>query len=161
MYRSILCPLKLTHPDISIRQLCHSFELARLTGATLYLLHISEKVLDDKQEQMLRISLERFHELENEAIKTIQAEVRALLENPTVKDASRGVTVNVHITGENSHAGKTIIQVADQLDADLIVITTCRHPSAIDLLIGSTTDFVASHAHCPVLIINRREKESC
>ncbi len=157
MYRTILCSLKLTHFEVSVRQLIHTFTIAKLTGASVHLLHISEKVLDDKQEQMLRISLERFHALEEEAIRDIQSGIRELLEHPDVKSAAQGIKTEVRITGEDTHTGKKIVAVADELNADLIVITTCKHPSAIDLLIRSATDHVVSHAHCPVLVINRRD----
>jgi nucleotide-binding universal stress UspA family protein len=47
----------------------------------------------------------------------------------------------------------TIVAVADELDADLIVMTTQGHRGFLDALRGSTTEQVLRRARCPVLAV--------
>ena len=59
----------------------------------------------------------------------------------------------VEFRGEEGRPVETILQVADQVRADLIVMGSRGHGEIRLRLLGSTTDGVAHHAHCPVLIV--------
>jgi nucleotide-binding universal stress UspA family protein len=48
--------------------------------------------------------------------------------------------------------GEAIVKVADERDADLIVLGTTRHPY-LSRLVGSVCDDVSHHAHCDVLLV--------
>lgn len=56
-----------------------------------------------------------------------------------------------HIVKEG-HRGETIVQVAEQVDADLVIVGARGHSMVSRLLLGSTSDFVATHAGCSVLV---------
>ena len=45
-----------------------------------------------------------------------------------------------------------VVELADELNSDLIVMASRGHDSLRDALLGSVTDRVAPRAHCPVLI---------
>jgi nucleotide-binding universal stress UspA family protein len=47
---------------------------------------------------------------------------------------------------------RSIVQLAVDLSADLLVIGTHRRNSVAQLLLGSVTKEVIAHAHCPVLV---------
>lgn len=49
-----------------------------------------------------------------------------------------------------------IVQAADDIQADLIVITTHGHTGIKHVLLGSTAERVIRHAPCPVLTVRRR-----
>ena len=49
-------------------------------------------------------------------------------------------------------AGDAIVKVADERDADLIVLGATHHPHLARLL-GSVSDAVAHQAHCDVLLV--------
>ena len=51
------------------------------------------------------------------------------------------------------HAAQHIVQHAQQLGAELVVIGHCGHSSVWGNLLGSTADKVAHHAGCDVLIV--------
>ncbi len=51
-----------------------------------------------------------------------------------------------------SHPSKFITDVAQRHHADLIVLGARGHSAAFRILLGSTADYVANHAKCPVLV---------
>lgn len=58
----------------------------------------------------------------------------------------------VHVV-ERLHPRRLILQVAEQLDCDLIVLGARGHSAAYRALLGSTADYIANLAKCPVLIV--------
>ena len=46
-----------------------------------------------------------------------------------------------------------IVSVAQELDVDLIVLTTHGHTGLKHVYLGSTAERVVRHAHCPVLVV--------
>lgn len=51
------------------------------------------------------------------------------------------------------HIGKSIIAKAEELKSDLIVLGAQGHTALSRILLGSVSDFVATHATCSVLVI--------
>lgn len=56
--------------------------------------------------------------------------------------------------------GETIVTAADSEHADLIVVGTHGRGSIGRFLIGSVSDYVVRHAHCPVLVVRPPEGSS-
>jgi nucleotide-binding universal stress UspA family protein len=54
--------------------------------------------------------------------------------------------------------GKTIVQTAEELDADLISVGTRGLSGIKALILGSVARYVSNHAHCPVLVVRKKEK---
>ncbi len=52
----------------------------------------------------------------------------------------------------NGHPGVTIVDEAQQRGIDLIVVGSIGHSTFSRMLLGSSSDFVASHAPCSVLV---------
>ena len=50
---------------------------------------------------------------------------------------------------------EAIIATADQVDADLIVMSTHAHTGLARVLLGSVADALVRHAHRPVLLVRR------
>ncbi len=57
-----------------------------------------------------------------------------------------------HIVREG-HRGQTIVDVAKEIDADLTVVGARGRSIVRRLLLGSTSDFVATHTPCSVLVV--------
>ncbi|MEL6105507.1 MAG: universal stress protein [Planctomycetota bacterium] len=55
------------------------------------------------------------------------------------------------------HTGKSIVACAEKLCADLIVVGAKGHSTLSRVLLGSTSDFVATHAACSVLVVRPQD----
>ena len=53
---------------------------------------------------------------------------------------------------------KTIIDVAERLPADLLVIGAHNKRSVLDVVLGGTAGHVSRHATCPVIMVTPRRK---
>jgi nucleotide-binding universal stress UspA family protein len=70
---------------------------------------------------------------------------------PSIRRGTDGALVPVTIrTGD---AVSTILQSAEEQQADLIAMPTAGHRSFLDATLGSTTERVTRHAPCPVLTV--------
>lgn len=54
---------------------------------------------------------------------------------------------------EEGHPNRAILDVAKRKDVDLVVLGARGHSSIARTLLGSTSDYVANHARCPVLVV--------
>jgi nucleotide-binding universal stress UspA family protein len=76
----------------------------------------------------------------------------------TVADAEQlidqdypGLTVKTHV--EQGLAGRCLIDTAQALHASLVVVGARGHGEVTGLLIGSVSEYVATHSKCPVVIV--------
>jgi len=53
-------------------------------------------------------------------------------------------------------AGEAIVAAADSEDADLIVVGSHGRSGVSRFFIGSVSDFVVRHSHCPVMVVRGR-----
>ncbi len=53
--------------------------------------------------------------------------------------------------------GEAIVAAADAENADLIVVGSHGRSGMSRFLIGSVSDFVVRHAHCPVMVVRGKE----
>lgn len=65
---------------------------------------------------------------------------------------------NCHIRGGRPH--QEIVQLAREIDADLITLSTRGHSGLKHLLLGSTAERVVRSAPCPVLVARKRKQRS-
>lgn len=70
-----------------------------------------------------------------------------------VEQKFQGANVSVQRHIAEGHIGKTIIEHAEKLKSDLIVLGAQGHSAIARLLLGSVSDFVATHAPCSVLVV--------
>lgn len=54
--------------------------------------------------------------------------------------------------------GASLVETADEYEADLIVLGARGHSQVGRILLGSISDYVATHAHCSVLVVRRLEQ---
>ena len=80
------------------------------------------------------------------------AEARLALEEHTgqiLKDANVSYETRI----ERGHPVETITRLAQQVNADLIVLGSRGQSDVLAFLMGSVSEGVLHHAHCPVLIV--------
>ena len=64
-----------------------------------------------------------------------------------------GANVSIKHIVREGHRGKTIVDAAREHEADLIVLGARGQSAVRRLLLGSISDYVATHAHCSVLVV--------
>jgi nucleotide-binding universal stress UspA family protein len=140
--KTILAPIDFS--QVSERVINRAIELARGTSARLVLLHVVAPMPVIGRKLALTMT---GAELAVAAEKEAAAELVKL--QRSLRD--RGVTAHaVHVCGDPR---KCIIEQAERLTADYIVIGSHGHSAFYDLLIGSTASGVLKRASCPVVIV--------
>ena len=94
------------------------------------------------------VDVERERELEEEGTEESAAELHELAE-------LLGVELQPRV--EVGEPGDTICAVAEELDADLIIVGSHGHGWLQRVFIGSVSTHVLHHAPCPVLVVRLEE----
>jgi nucleotide-binding universal stress UspA family protein len=140
MYRTILIPVENGPADQTI--LDHIKPLARMTGASLLLMHVADGWVARNFDQL--------NLAESEEIKVD----RAYLERRAAELRGEGFAVDcVLAMGEPSDE---IIKFVRTHNVDLIAMSTHGHRFISDLLYGSTADKVRHFVSVPVLLLKSK-----
>jgi len=140
MYKKILIPLENSMADQSILQ--HIRSLAKLTGASLLLMHVADGWVARNYEQL--------NLAESDEMKTDRAYLEGVAQ--TLRDDGFEVS-HVLAMGEPSDE---IIKFAHKHKVDLIAMSTHGHRFISDLLYGSTADKVRHLVDVPVLLLKAK-----
>jgi len=140
MYKHILIPLENSAADETI--LTHIKPVARLTGATLLLVHVADGWVARNFQQL---KLAESQEMKDD---------RAYLETRTRQLTQEGFTCDAVLAlGEPSDE---IIKLARERNVDLIAMTTHGHRFISDILYGATADKVRHAVDVPVLLVRAK-----
>src|SRR5580658_3290195 len=143
MYKKILIPLENSKADQAILQ--HIRSLAKLTGASLLLMHVADGWVARNYEQL--------NLAESEEMKTD----RAYLENVAKSLRADGFEVG-HLLAMGEPSDE-IVKFTRKHKVDLIAMSTHGHRFISDLLYGSTADKVRHLVDVPVLLLKAKLKE--
>jgi nucleotide-binding universal stress UspA family protein len=131
----------------STRAIAAAVELARCCGARLTVLHVQPG-------QLLPISslgepLEP-RTLELLLVASLRESDRILAEGTALAQAAGVEVCSERIPGDHPHL--SIVETAERLGCDLIVMASHGRRGLAGLLLGSETQKVLAHAPCPVLV---------
>jgi len=142
MYKLILVPLDLSDSDGPI--LDHVIGLARHCGAKVALLHVADGFAARYQEVLNLADSEEIH-----------GDREYLIQRRTeLQDA--GLEVEAYLTG--GEPARKIVELADELDCDLIAMGTHGHRGLADLVLGSVAEGVRHATTIPVLLLRTKRK---
>ena len=135
MFTTILVPIDITHPE----RVKSTIDTARrLTpGGKLILLHVVEPLPG-----YVLTEMEGLRHTMTERATAETKEIAAALDLPATSQ----------ILVREGHVYHTILSVAQEVSADLIVIAS-HDPVITDYLLGSVAARVVRHAHCSVLVL--------
>jgi universal stress protein A len=140
-FKKILCPMELD--ENSLFALDCAGDLARQSGATLYLLHVPRIPAPD-MDVPVAIGPHPHWEVAAE---------RSLKE---IADKRLGDGVAYEIIVRQGIPETVILEVAAELEADLIVMATHGRTGLAHFILGSVAESVIREADCPVLTIKPR-----
>jgi nucleotide-binding universal stress UspA family protein len=117
-----------------------ALEIAKLSGAELHMISVEEidylpETMGDVREET-GVAARRFHSVVNRS--------RAMAEECQVK-------LKTHVVA--GHPVRDIVDLARDLEADLLVVGASGHSALYDRMVGSRADRIVHLAPCPVLVV--------
>ncbi len=137
MYRRILVAVENSPADDTI--LAHVAELARLTGASLLLVHVADGWAARNFDQL------KLRESEEMKID------RGYLDRRRAELEERGLRVDTRLA--MGDPATELVKVAEEQGVDLIAMSTHGHRFVKDVLLGATADKVRHLVKVPVLLL--------
>ena len=137
MYRRILVAVENSGADRTI--LAHVAELARLTGASLLLVHVADGWAARNFDQLkLRESEEM--KIDRDYLDRLRGELEG-----------RGLSVETRLA--MGDPATELVKVSEEQGVDLIAMSTHGHRFVKDVLLGATADKVRHLVKVPVLLL--------
>ena len=146
MFNHILCPTDLK--ERSDAAVSKAVQIAHQFGSKITLLNVHEEFMDKDERKMLRVSVDKM----KEKYKRIAIESKEEMKTVIHKLHADDIEVDYLL-----HSGKpenVIVELAEQLGTDLIVIGTDGRDNVMDFVVGTITEHVINAAPCPVLVIH-------
>lgn len=135
MYKTILVPIDMSHVAEGKANIDLAAQHAA-TGASIILLNVVEEIPNWAAVELPAGLLDK-------SLEASQSELEAIA-------AAAGMKVEVEV--RTGHSYNTILDVAEEKSADLIIIASHR-PGLQDYFLGSTASKVVRHANCSVLVV--------
>jgi len=137
-YKSILVPFDVS--EFSKKAIEHACQLSKIDSAEIKILYVIPRY-----EEMIEF-------FKTESIKKSLAQEADRIINEAKKIASNhGITASATI--QEGHVGEKIIETANMLKNDLIVMGAHGWKGVSKAIMGSTTERVIMNASCPVLVV--------
>ena len=146
--KKILVPIDFSTP--CNKAFKYALGFARQFGSQILMIHVIEPAADAHVEPFAAEGMPR---TENEL--ALAEEKMQGLADASLGDGSLHITSGIR-RGVATHE---IVQAAEELDVDLIIMATHGLRGWKHFGLGSTADRVARAAPCPVLVVRERERE--
>jgi nucleotide-binding universal stress UspA family protein len=117
-------------------------DLAKSTDSELHVLHVGEVPLVYHPERHAYRAV--YEEHEKEAQQLLEAQVQRI-EGASATEAQAHLRIG--------RADEEIVELAQSIEAGLIVMGSRGHGRLRRALVGSVSESVVRHAHCPVTIV--------
>jgi len=147
-FERIMLPLDFSeHGDRAVE---YAVWFARMGGGTLHLVHVIANPADPMWEPQEVPSWDLVPHSEKKA--------RALLEATAQRCLPADCPRKYHVCQGDPH--EKLIEVAKQINADLIVMSTRGRGGVAYLMLGSVAERTVRHAPCPVFVVRRQAPAS-
>ena len=146
MYKKILCAIDLKGK--SDKAFSHAVQLAHQFHSEIILLNVNDDFQTKEEMVMSRVSVDTL----NERYKQIA--ISAKLELDNLKENLETENIEISSLLRKGKAGPTIIDVSNEIEADLIVLGANGKDSISDYFLGTTASYVVEHSKAPTLTIS-------
>ena len=145
MLRHILCPTDLKkRAFIALKK---AVQIAHQFNSKITMLNAHPEFMDQQERQMLRVSFDGLKEKYRRIAIESREEMRAEISKLHVED------IQVDYVLREGKPQTIIVEIAEKIGIDLIVICTDGRDNIKDFVTGTITEHVINHASCPVLVI--------
>ncbi len=121
------------------------------SDSTTKLLDVMKKISTPSEKTTIVSIIESSNSMEK--LKEKKNEVRTKLEEIKRELAANNMNCNCNIEVRNGDAAQNIIEIAEEKESNLIIISDRGQNSLKDLLIGSTAEQIARKSPIPVLLV--------
>ncbi len=140
--KTVLAPIDFS--DVSRRVIDEAIGLARAIGGRLVLLHVVSPASSIPSE---------FDSSGARAAYLTQAEKHARDELASLQRSLRDEGVTAHVVHQVGQPGVVIVEQAERLEADYLVLGSHGHGAFYELIVGGTASRVLKVAKCPVVVV--------
>jgi nucleotide-binding universal stress UspA family protein len=145
MFRHILCPTDLK--ERAFAALNKAVQIAHQFNSKITVLNAHPEFMGQQEREMLRVSFdglkEKYRRIAIESREEMKAEISKL----------HAEDIQVDYVLREGKPETAIVEAAEKLGIDLIVICTDGRNNIKDFVTGTITEHVINHASCPVLVI--------
>ena len=146
MYKRIL--VATDGSELSGKAVDHAIALAKVHGAELVALKVTQLQVDDHWDGQIRRDAS-----EKATQEKSRAEIsQAVVDGVKASAQAAGVSARA-LTEKSNFIADTVIEVAKKQDCDLIVMASHGRRGLARVLLGSETQHVLTHSHIPVLVL--------
>ncbi len=145
MFKTILCATDLKEDSISAFK--KAIQIAHQFNSKIYLINIREEFINKDRMIMSRVSIDTVKSKFRDIAVKAKNEMNTLIKDLEAEE------IDIEILLKEGKPCNTIIEQAESLSADLIIMGTNGNDSLKDYVLGSTANNVCNDAKCPVLIV--------
>lgn len=144
LFRRIVCPVDFS--GASLAALAHALKLAEQSGAEITILHVLEWLVEDEPgAKIAGFDVPEFR-------RYLERDARERLHRLVPEEARNWCRPHEEVVG--GKPWREVLRLAEEREADIVVMGV-RGRNPVDLaLFGSTTNHVVRGAHCPVLVVH-------
>jgi nucleotide-binding universal stress UspA family protein len=144
-FKKILCPVQLDDSEQVALDLAS--RLAKDIDATVYLMHVVPILPIDAPNVTITVHTQAADEASLRLQELAAKELAGLKSEIITRVAGPG------------EVARTVLEVATELDTDLIVLKTHGRSGLAHFIMGSVAEQIVRRAHCPVLTLTSTAKE--
>ena len=145
MFRHILCPTDLK--ERAFIALKKAVQIAHQFNSKITMLNAHPEFMDQQERQMLRVSFDGLKEKYRRIAVESREEMKAEISKLHAED------IQIDYVLREGKPETIIVETAERLGIDLIVLCTDGRDNIKDFVAGTLTEHVINHASCPVLVI--------
>lgn len=145
MYKKILCPIDLKRK--SDKAFEHAVRLAHQFHSEIVLLNINDDFQTKEDMIMSRVSIDQINNRYRDIALKARLELDQLKENLETEDISISVLLRKGTPGD------VILDVCNEISADLIVLGANGKDSLSDYFLGTTASHVVDQSKIPILTV--------
>lgn len=144
MFKKILCPTDLS--EASLTSIAKGVELAQIFKAELILLNVRPEFMSKEEMVMSRVSV---YGLQEHA-KDVAVSAKEIMKEEVRR--AGGAELEAEFLLREGEPHEEILEVAEELGCDLIVITTTGRNHLIEHIKGSDAEQILARTHVPMMI---------
>lgn len=142
MYKNILVPVDVFEIGLADKALSHAQFLAQSASGQIHLVHVNPLF----SPQLTRGFISDARKMEDYLVKNSEEKLAELAK----KSSLPGSDIHIHVRSGNIR--DEVIKLADELQADVVIIGS-RNPNIQTHLLGSEAASIVRYAHVPVFVV--------